>query len=280
VSQSDYREDLDTAVAAARAAGDVVMQYFKAGYDVRDKGGIEGEENPVTSADLASNAVLKERLLGAFPGDGWLSEETADSTDRLERRRVWVVDPIDGTKEFILGIPQFSVSVGLVEEGRAVLGVIVNPALGETICGGIGLPPRRNGEIVGPTDTSDLARAVCLASRTECEKGWFDRYTREGLFARVVPIGSVAYKLALIAAGRGDLSFSLTGKNEWDLAGGAGILAGAGITLVDRDGEAIRFNRPSTETHGYLTANARLMPPLLDLIARERADWRRVQSQG
>jgi len=277
MSRNDYRYDLEVAVAAARAAGEVVMSFFKSAYDVRDKGGTNGEENPVTSADLAANAVLKDRLLGAFPEDGWLSEETADSTARLGRRRVWVVDPIDGTKEFILGIPQFSVSVGLAVDGAPVLGVIVNPARDETIAGAAGIPPTLNGAPTRPTGTADLAKAVCLASRTECEKGWFNRYVQQGDFARVEPIGSVAYKLALVAIGRGDLSFSFTPKNEWDLAGGAAILAAAGLSMTDREGAPIRYNRPDPAVAGCVTANAALMPRLAALISRERAAWRRAK---
>ena len=279
MSGTDHRRDLDVALDAARAAGEVVMSFFKSAYEVRDKGGTNGEENPVTSADLAANAVLKARLLGACPEDGWLSEETADSTERLSRRRVWVVDPIDGTKEFILGIPQFSISIGLAIDGLPAAGVILNPARGETIAGAPGIPPTLNGKPMRPTDTAELAKAVCLASRTECEKGWFDRYVQRGDFARVEPVGSVAYKLGLVAIGRGDVSFSLTPKNEWDLAGGAAILAAAGLGLTDRHGAAIRYNKPDPAVAGCVTASAALMSPLQALIAREIALWRSARGE-
>lgn len=280
MSVADYRRDLDVALDAARAAGEVVMSFFKASYEVRDKGGTNGEENPVTSADLAANAVLKERLLGAFPEDGWLSEETADSTERLARSRVWVVDPIDGTKEFILGIPQFSISIGLAIDGAPAVGVILNPARGEMIAGARGIAPTLNGSPKRPTNTDELAKAVCLASRTECEKGWFERYVQKGEFARVEPIGSVAYKLGLVAIGRGDLSFSLTPKNEWDLAGGAAILASAGLSMTDCNGAPIRYNKPDPAVAGCIAANAALMHGLQALIAREIADWRREKKEA
>lgn len=275
MSGNDCRTDLAVAVEAARSAGKVIMSYFKSSYDVRDKGGSQGEDNPVTSADLAANRVLKEQLLNAYPDDGWLSEETADSHDRLDRRRVWVIDPIDGTKEFILGIPQFCVSIGLAVEGEPVLGVIYNPARDEMIAGAKGIAPTLNDRPALPTETADLSRAVCLVSRTECEKGWFDRFTRDGHFLKVEPIGSVAYKLGLIAAGRGDISFSLTPKNEWDLAGGAGILAAGNLPLTDRSGAPIRFNRPDTRVAGCVTSNPKLMQPLLALLAREQEAWQR-----
>ncbi|MDP3939596.1 MAG: 3'(2'),5'-bisphosphate nucleotidase CysQ, partial [Deltaproteobacteria bacterium] len=265
--RNDYSKDLEVAVAAARAAGKVIMSYFKSSYQVRDKGGTPGEDNPVTSADLAANGVLKEQLLNAYPDDGWLSEETADSRDRLEKRRVWVVDPIDGTKEFILGIPQFCVSVGLSVDGEAALGVLYNPARDEMIAGAAGIAPTLNDRPALPTDTATLSEAVCLASRTECEKGWFDRFTRDGHFSKVEPIGSVAYKLGLIAAGAGDITFSLTPKNEWDIAGGAGILAAGNLPLTDRNGAPIRFNRPDTLLEGCITSNRKLISPLLELLA-------------
>ena len=278
--EPDYRRDLAIAVEAAHAAGETIMSYLKVAYDVRDKGGTPGEENPVTSADLASNRLLRERLNAEFPEDGWLSEETADSSDRLDRSRVWVVDPIDGTKEFILGIPHFCVSIGLAVDGEAVLGVIRNPMRDETISGGLGIPPTLNGRPVKPTKASVLSRAVCLASRTECQKGWFDHYTRDGLLAKVEPIGSVAYKLALIAAGRGDLSFSLTPKNEWDLAGAAAILAAAGLPLTDRLGNTIAFNRPDPRVAGCVTTNPTLMPALLEMLAREQESWHQGETRG
>ena len=272
---TDYRHELAVAMKAAGDAGNVIMNFFKSDYDIRDKGGTNDEKNPVTSADIASNDLLEKQLMSAFPEDGWLSEETADSTDRLERSRVWIIDPIDGTKEFILGIPQFCVSIGLAVDGEPVLGVILNPVRNQTISGALGIPPTLNGERVSPTSTSELAKAVCLASRTECEKGWFDRYTHDGNFAKVEPVGSVAYKLALIGAGIGDLTFSLTPKNEWDLAGGAGILVAAGLELTDRTGSPMRFNRPDPLVAGCVTANTHLMADLLDLLARVQEEWLR-----
>lgn len=273
--ETGYQKELSLAIRAARAAGEVVMKYFKSSYDVRDKGGSDGEENPVTTADLASNKILGEHLMNAFPDDGWLSEETEDSEERLRRSRVWVVDPIDGTKEFILGIPQFCISIGLAVEGTAVLGVLNNPARGEMIAGAIGIPPTLNDRPVKPTDTAVLSEAVCLASRTECERGWFDRFTKEGHFAAVEPIGSVAYKLGLIASGRGDFSFSLTPKHEWDLAGGAGILAAGNLPFTDRNGKPFRFNQRETLVEGCVTSNHHLMPRLLEFLEREQREWRR-----
>ena len=107
------RAELDVAIAAARQAGALTLAYYGGKYLVDYK----ERRDPVTSADLAANACLKERLLGAFPQCGWFSEETADSAERLTKERLWIVDPIDGTREFIAGIPEYAVSVALVEAG-------------------------------------------------------------------------------------------------------------------------------------------------------------------
>ena len=114
-------------IAIVREAGQAVMQFYRASFTVRDK----SPDNPVTEADIASDTLLKQRLGVLLPSAGWLSEETADNPARLERRLLWVVDPIDGTKEFVMGIPEFALSVALVDDGLPVLAVVFNPATDE-----------------------------------------------------------------------------------------------------------------------------------------------------
>ncbi|MBV9774485.1 MAG: 3'(2'),5'-bisphosphate nucleotidase CysQ, partial [Gemmatimonadetes bacterium] len=185
----DLRADLDLAVAAARAAGEAVMRFFRHGGEVRYK----GPEQPVTDADLAADRILRERLLAARPEYGWLSEETADSPERLGRRRVWVVDPIDGTNSFVQGIPEFAVCVGLAEEGRAVLGVVYDPATDELYSAAAGGGAFRNGE---PIRVSGAGERRVLASRSELRRGEFAAF-REGW--SVAPMGSTAYRMAKVA---------------------------------------------------------------------------------
>src|SRR5437762_5425535 len=114
----------DVAVRAAREAGAIVRRYYEGVIEAHEK----RPDNPVTAADLEANARIRACIAAAFPDDGWLSEETADSSERLGRRRVWVVDPLDGTKEFIQHIPEFCVCVALVEAGRPIVAVEYNPA--------------------------------------------------------------------------------------------------------------------------------------------------------
>ena len=121
-------KELNLAVRAAKEAGAIIMEYYKADYEIHDK----GYHNPVTTADHAADSLLKEMLTESCPDYGWLSEETVDSPDRLSKERVWVVDPLDGTKEFIEGVPQFVVSIAIVENGEPVVGVLYNPVTKDT----------------------------------------------------------------------------------------------------------------------------------------------------
>ncbi len=121
---SDLQRELTVAVHAARSAGSIVKHYFDAGVEAWEK----SKNNPVTHADLEANQRIQSLISEAFPDDGWLSEENADSAERLSKKRVWIVDPLDGTKEFIDHIPEFCVCIGLTIDGRAVLGAEYNPA--------------------------------------------------------------------------------------------------------------------------------------------------------
>jgi len=127
LSGSGYAEDLALAILAVEAAGRAVMRHFGEELHVVEK----SRDQPVTAADLEADLILRHALLGARPGYGWLSEETTDRRDRLAAERVWIVDPLDGTRSFIDGWPEFTISVGLAERGRAAVGVIHNPATAE-----------------------------------------------------------------------------------------------------------------------------------------------------
>ena len=121
-------KEKDIAIAAARAAGDIIRNIYETNYTIDYK---SGDNSPVTVADQEANHTIHTMLQEAFPTYGWLSEETVDSPERLTADRVWVVDPMDGTKEFIQKIPEFAVSIGLIEQGRPILGVVYNPTLDE-----------------------------------------------------------------------------------------------------------------------------------------------------
>ncbi len=124
-------KELKSAIDAAKKAGAIIMNYYKSEYEIRNK----SYHNPVTTADHAADTYLKNTLTNAYPKYGWLSEETVDTDERLSHSRTWVVDPLDGTKEFIEGVPHFVVSVALVEDGQPVIGVLYNPASDELFTG-------------------------------------------------------------------------------------------------------------------------------------------------
>ena len=143
---------LDIARSAALEAGEAIRGFYQDEYTVRDK----GEDNPLTDADLAADKILENRLRSAFPDFGWLSEETADTPERLDKTHVWIVDPLDGTREFTLGIPEFVVSIGLVIDGKATLGVLYNPIKDQLFTGVVGHGASLNGETIRVTTHQEL----------------------------------------------------------------------------------------------------------------------------
>ena len=223
-------------------------------------------DDPVTAADLAVNQVLEASL--PAEGEGWLSEETADREDRLTARRVWVVDPLDGTREFVMGIPEWCVSVGLVVDGRSVAGGIMNSAVGHTVIGSVDDGVLLNGEPVGVTQRNDLRGSLVLASRSEVKRGEWSPFFSTPISVR--NMGSVAYKLACVGAGLADATWTLVPKNEWDVAAGAALVAAAGGVIFGPDGESISFNRPDPLLPGFVAVGPGLEGPVRQLLADHR----------
>jgi myo-inositol-1(or 4)-monophosphatase len=265
VEPSAYERELQVARDGALAAGEILQRYFRdGGYEIESK----GKNNPVTSADFEADSILKQILGDAFPAYGWLSEETVDNDDRLARERVWIVDPLDGTKEFIKGIPEFVVAIALADRGVPVMGVTYNPIKDELFCGVRGAGCTLDGKAVTVSDTSALEHATILASRSETARGEWKAY--EG---RVIvrPIGSVAYKLALVAAGQADATFTLTPKNEWDIASGVALIVAAGGRVTDLHGGEVSFNQREVKTPGFVASNGHLHAQLERMLpARDR----------
>jgi myo-inositol-1(or 4)-monophosphatase len=219
-------------------------------------------DDPVTAADTEVDALL--RALLPRDGEGWLSEETEDDPARLACRRVWVVDPLDGTREFVAGIPEWCVSVGLVEDGTPVAGGLLNPATGELILGARGAGVTLNGEPVRVSNRPTLRGAQVVASRSEVKRGEWEGY-EPGLFD-LQPMGSVAYKLGLVAAGRADATWTLTPKHEWDVAAGCALVLAAGGTLVPGAPGESRFNRPNPKLTSLIAAPPALVPEIEEEI--------------
>src|SRR5580692_5700267 len=214
-------------IQSALEAARVVFSRFTAGaIDAEYKLG----HDPVTEADRAADAVLRKELLRN--DEGWLSEESVDDLTRLRKSHVWVVDPLDGTREFVAGIPEYCISVAMVEDGVPVAGGICNPASNETFLGSLETGLTYNGKPARPSQRTILEGSLLLASRSETKRGEWKPF--EGAGFKIRPMGSVAYKLALVSAGLADATFTLTPKNEWDIAGGVALVesgGGAAMTL-------------------------------------------------
>ena len=220
----------------------------------------------VSEADIRAAEMLHEAITGAFPDDGWLSEEHVDTSRRLGKARVWVVDPIDGTREFLQGIPEYAISVGLTVAGEPVLGVVYNPATGEMFATEAAVPSTLSGASHG-ADAAGAARFEGLSERPiprrfdvligRGEQEW-DEAPPLPPGARTVGMGSVAYRLAKLSAGTGHAVTTGTGRSEWDVAAGAALCMAAGLTVTDVLGEPLRFNQREPYVRGLLVAAAPL----------------------
>jgi myo-inositol-1(or 4)-monophosphatase len=204
--------------------------------------------DPVTEADREVNRVLKAMLL--HEGEGWLSEETTDDLSRLDKEVVWIVDPIDGTREFISGIPEWAISVAYVVNGKPVAGGISNPASEELILGSIHSGVTYNGTPARISSQKTLAGAVILGSRSEAKRGEWDRFN-EAIFS-VRHVGSVAYKLGLVAAGLGDATWTLVPKHEWDVAAGVALIESAGGFVRGIEPVNLQFNQQNPLLRGLV----------------------------
>lgn len=228
-------KELDRIEEALDAAASVFDEFTPGKIEAERKSG----GDPVTEADHAVNDEL-HRILPRN-GEAWLSEETTDDRARLDASRVWIVDPLDGTREFVMGLPEWCVSIGFVEDGVPVAGGILNPATGERIVGARGQGVLANGSPAKPSERTSLEGGVVLASRSEVKRGEWALFDDAPFEIRA--LGSVAYKLALVAAGRADATWTVVPKNEWDVAAGTALVLAAGGVVWEPGGELPVFNR-------------------------------------
>lgn len=240
---------------AMSEAGREALHLASTGFETFTK----ADQSPVTSADLAVNRILQDRLSTAFPEDGWLSEETVDNDARLSRTRVWIVDPIDGTRSFVRGLPEFCLSVALVEHGVPTVAAIFNPATGEFFSAirGRGLRVERLSGSDQPSFTAS-ERPIALVNPWELRVGRLEGL-QDHLHCR--PIGSIAYALALVAAGQADAVITLAGGNEWDVAAGVLLVEESGGRATTAAGHPVTFNRPDPRLPGTLAMGSDLPAP-------------------
>lgn len=225
-------------------AGELALGYFRSSAQRWTK----ADNSPVTEADLAVDRFLKERLPALVPGSGWLSEETVDTPERLSAQRIWIVDPIDGTRSFIEGIPEWVVSVALVEDGRPILAVVLNPSSGESYTAEHGQGAKLSGKRILATTGTDLSGALIAGPNLLLQA--FDRFG----IKRSPWIHALANRFARVAAGRLDAAVARNDAYDWDIAAAHLLIVEAGGVLTDVHGRPPVYNRP-VPRHGALLAS-------------------------
>ena len=258
MSSSAYADILKRIEAALDAARVVFRRFTPGAIEAEYKIG----HDPVTEADRAVDEVLRQNLLRE--GEGWLSEESMDDESRLSKSRVWIVDPLDGTREFVAGIPEFCVSIGFAENSRPVAGGICNPATNEIMLGAIDSGVWYNGKPARCSRRTALQGSLILASRSEVNRGEWQQF--QGGPFEIRAMGSVAYKLALVAAGRADATFTLTPKHEWDVAAGAALVESAGGFVSTLAKTSVIANRQNPLLPGLLACGPFLKGELLGML--------------
>ncbi|WP_258892292.1 3'(2'),5'-bisphosphate nucleotidase CysQ [Sphingomonas sp. SUN019] len=231
----------DAVAAIAREAA--AMAHARSATDFARSEKIDG--SPVCQVDLDVDAMLRARLSALLPDAGWLSEETADAPDRLSRERVWVVDPIDGTRDYIRGRPGWAVSIALVEHGRPTIGVLDAPARGEIWRATAGGGATLNGASIHVGGRVDFP-----GSRVPTDS--LPKVDRD--LVAVEKPNSIALRIAMVAADRADLVATLRWGNEWDIAAAVLIAAEAGAAVSDALGAPLRFNKPDPRAFGVLAS--------------------------
>lgn len=232
------KDDLALILEAAQAAGALALDMKRQGVKRWDKGGGQ----PVTDADIAVDTLLKESLRAARPNYGWLSEETADDPARLGCQRLFVVDPIDGTKDYVKDRPWWAVSIAVVEAGRPVVGVVFAPEADHLYSAELGGGAFRNGEPIAPSATGRLEDSAWAADAgTLRHPAW----TRPWPEMRIEARNSLALRSVLVADGQFDAAMALSRKSEWDIAAADLICHEAGAWIGDHKGRGFTYNKPS-----------------------------------
>lgn len=249
LSPSDLSAFLTRLDAVAREAGDIAMAYFRPGARTAASVSYKNGGSPVTEADFAVDRFLFEEMRRLAPDAGWLSEETADSDDRLTRESLIIVDPIDGTHAFTRGDERWAVSIALIEQGRPTAGVVHAPARGETFIAARGQGAFLNGARLAAPTRDTLAGATAIAPRPLHER--LSALPQNIALAPRTP--SLALRLVGVATGSHDIVISSPNARDWDIAGADVILEEAGVALAELEGGELIYNRASSK-RGMLVA--------------------------
>ena len=255
--------DRERLAAAVKEAGAIALSFFREPLRSWTKG--EGD-SPVTEADIAANDLLHQRLVSA--GDGWLSEESENDPTRLDARRVWVVDPIDGTRAFIAGREDWSVSAALVVDGRPVVAALYAPVTDELFLATAGGGATRNDAPIRASAGASLDGA-----RIAGPKRMLERIAQHGPGIVAMPrVHSLALRLARVAHSELDAAVAGGNGHDWDLAAADLLVHEAGGVMTALDGETLIYNRPDP-VHGVLIAAGRERhAALVDLVRAQASE--------
>jgi 3'(2'),5'-bisphosphate nucleotidase len=266
LTAGDLHHELDVAIRLARQAGEAIIAHYQTGLKVHKKAGDE----PVTLADRVADDLIVRGLRAAFPDDGLLTEESDDDLSRLEKERVWIVDPLDGTTEFISGTGDFSVQIALTVGRQPVLGVVYQPTtdlLYRAVRGG-GAFSVENGQAQPLRVSTEASPANMRLAASRSHYSAFVRAARQALgILEVLRVGSVGLKVGLLARGACDLYLATTVAKEWDLCAPHALLQEAGGTLTNLCGERPIYNQPEVaECRGLIASNGQVHTSIVELL--------------
>ena len=256
----EHQADLDLLTATVREAGEIAREGFAS----VSKSWEKSKGNPVTDTDLAVDRFLKERLSAARLDYGWLSEESADTSERLAKRRVFIVDPIDGTLAFIRRTAEFTICASVVEDGKPIVAVIFNPLTSELFSAMRGAGAWLNGEPIHVSARRDLEGCRMLVARDVIQHpAWPTPWPAMDIGKRA----SIAYRMALVANGAYDAMMTLSAKHEWDTAAGSLIVTEAGGLATSHAGLVLAYNQRVPTHRSIVCAGPALHAAILERTA-------------
>lgn len=243
--------DLELLTEAVRYAGEIALRYFRFDLEVWEKSDGAG---PVTEADLAVDKALRKQLMAARRDYGWLSEETGDSPERLSRRHVFILDPIDGTRAFMRGHRDWGISLAVATDREITAAAAFFPARDELYTAALGEGAKLNGVPITCSAKSDLDEATVLAAKVNFEPRFWKDETLPNLRRKFR--SSLALRLCLVGSGRFDAMLTLRPCWEWDIAAGSLIVRESGGLVTNSKGSELRFNNPEAKLAGVVAGGA------------------------
>ncbi|MGH9874788.1 MAG: 3'(2'),5'-bisphosphate nucleotidase CysQ family protein [Pyrinomonadaceae bacterium] len=279
-----YQRELSVALELAREAGAAILDLYEGPLDIQQKAGADDSE-PVTQADRLANEIIVERLRQEFPNDGILAEESIDTSHRLDKSRVWMIDPLDGTTGFIEGNGDFAVQIGLTENGEPVLGVVYQPLTGvlyHSVRGnGTWIErPDFEPERGRVSDHSEISTMRLAASRSHPSPRMDKVLQAFGLKEKVLR-GSVGIKVGLIVEQQCDLYVHLSARTkQWDTCAPEVILTEAGGRITDLFGRPLRYNQADVQNrNGVIASNGVSHGHIVELLQPLLAQFGRIPAQ-